>query len=176
MPLGNTVGPQRRRGRSLAFAALIAVVGCGASTVAAGSATITDDYVTGNGFFSDGGIVEFRVAKVNDNGRLAFCGAWQARRLSILALISLRQAVETGQLQLDGRTALRNLTRFQEYGDEVSLDGAQATCLRTDKAWTPEIERAELRVRFPRSVFERDEEDRFRGIRFSDRPRAPAFQ
>ncbi|MEM6421031.1 MAG: hypothetical protein AAF698_00475 [Pseudomonadota bacterium] len=172
MRLGSLTMAHSRRLRSVGVisAALLALAGCATTAVPSGTTTVDTSFERTTGGFSDGAAIEVAVAAREQEGNLALCGAWVFQPQSIFSRSAQRRALETGQVQIDGRTAFRSISRFTRVRDGGPLDGAQAQCLRTDQAWDTGLESAKVRVRFPRTVFERDNDSPgFRGIVFRER-------
>ncbi|MEM6422142.1 MAG: hypothetical protein AAF698_06100 [Pseudomonadota bacterium] len=90
---------------------------------------------------------------VNDNGTLAICGAWTVSSPAARTTGLNEQVLQSGRIEIDGETVLRNL-RFLPFRPDVeSWIGVTTACKRTGRDWRPDDEGAALRFVFPRQRF-----------------------
>ncbi|MEL6267742.1 MAG: hypothetical protein AAFR52_19235, partial [Pseudomonadota bacterium] len=137
----------------MAPALALALAGC-ATAVPSGSLPVTKEFSRGGGLFSTGTTVDFAVASREIDGRLGICGAWRPANITAQARSYLDDAVQSGQVQVDRRTVLRRIDRFNRLPEGAPLEGARAQCLVTDIPWEPGFAEAETEVRFARLQFD----------------------
>ncbi|MEM6489927.1 MAG: hypothetical protein AAF677_16925 [Pseudomonadota bacterium] len=142
---------------TVGVAALLA--GCTTSVVPVGNAAVDDGYTRSSAIFSTGTSVHFAVASRQEAGKLTLCGAWSVHHNTARATQYIDEAIESGQVQIDGRTVMRDPRRFMLLRENAPLDGSQAACLRTETAWQPVFAEAEPRLRFVRQVFDRSADE-----------------
>ncbi|MEL7140330.1 MAG: hypothetical protein AAFR84_13020 [Pseudomonadota bacterium] len=137
---------------------LLLVAACAAPVRPAGEAVVDEGYGRGGALFSTGASLEFAVAAGQEAGKVRICGAWVARGVTGQTTLYLDRAVASGQVQLAGRTVLRDPGRFARRPDGATLEGGRARCFLSETPWAEEFATAEPEVRFARQVFDRDTE------------------
>ncbi|MEM9761475.1 MAG: hypothetical protein AAF968_03020 [Pseudomonadota bacterium] len=137
---------------------LLLLAACAAPLRLAGEAVVDDGYGRGGALFSTGASLEFAVAAGQEAGKVRVCGAWVARGVTGQTAIYLDRAVASGQVQLAGRTVLRDPGRFERRRDGAALDGGRARCYLSETPWRPDFAGVVPEVRFVRQTFDVDTE------------------
>ncbi|MEL6575710.1 MAG: hypothetical protein AAFQ81_07450 [Pseudomonadota bacterium] len=137
---------------------LLLLAACAAPVKPAGEAVVDDGYGRGGALFSTGASLEFAVAAVPEAGKVRVCGAWVARGVTGQTAIYLDRAVASGQVQLAGRTVLRDPGRFERRPDGAALEGGRARCYLSDTPWQASFDNVAPEVRFVRQSFDVDTE------------------
>lgn len=139
-------------------AIVILAVGCAAPVRPAGDARLSAEPARSVGAFSTGTTVSFGVEAAEAEGRVRLCGAWAVTGLTGSADLFLGRAVESGQVQLAGKTLMRDPRQFARLPDGAVLAGAPARCYLTEAPWEERFAEATPEVRFVRLVFDQDAE------------------
>ncbi|MEO0819262.1 MAG: hypothetical protein AAF074_02450 [Pseudomonadota bacterium] len=148
-----------RRYRPLFLLGLATFAGaCTTPVERAGAVRVDGAFSRGGAQWSSGETVDFAVATRPDAGRVAVCGVWTVRSPTARTVGFQERAIATGQVQLAGRTLVRDLTRFPRLADNATLEGAEASCFRTEAPWQESLATQGPEVSFVRLVFDRDTE------------------
>ena len=113
-------------------------------------ARLDESYLTVGGHWDDGAIITVMAQAVERQGRVAICGAWTARKQSVLTDNLHDRIVEAGVVFVDGRRVVENLRFMHQLSFAEDLRGKAANCIITDTAWSDD---AALKIRLPRQKF-----------------------
>ncbi|MEM8793461.1 MAG: hypothetical protein AAGE80_17710 [Pseudomonadota bacterium] len=115
-------------------------------------ANLSETYLTAGGHWNDGAIVTVMARAVEREGRLAICGAWTARRQSVLTDGLHSRIIEAGLVRVDGERIVTNLRFMQRHSFAEDLRGRPANCIMTERPWQPGAAET-IEVRLPRQRF-----------------------
>jgi len=123
----------------------------------AGKATLGANPVLGGGSFSSGGGLTVAAELRESAGRVAVCGVWaQSERQSVLTKFKAARVIGTGSVAVNGETLVSGLQFMPEVAPMGNYAGAQASCVRTERAWGDSLRQARVDINIARQVVERD--------------------
>jgi hypothetical protein len=123
----------------------------------AGKATLGPNPVLGGGSFSSGGGLTVAADLRESAGRVAVCGVWaQSERQSVLTKFKAKRVIGTGSIAVNGETVVRGLQFMPEVAPMADYAGAQAACVRTERAWAENLRQARVDINIARQVVERE--------------------
>ncbi len=123
----------------------------------AGKATLGANPVLDGGRFSSGGGLTVAADLRESAGRVAVCGVWaQSERQSVLTKFKAAQVIATGSVAVNGETLVRGLQFMPEVAPMADYAGAEAACVRTERAWSDAMRQARVDINIARQVVERD--------------------
>ena len=137
-------------------AAALALAAC-TTVQPAGTARLGANPALDGGTFSSGGGLTVAAELRESAGRLAVCGVWaQSKRQSVLTKFKASQVIETGSVAVNGDTVVRGLGFMPEVAPMGDYAGAEAACVRTERAWSADMSQARVDINIARQVVERD--------------------
>jgi hypothetical protein len=132
----------------------LAVTACVRLPAPLATEAIGPAYHAGGGQWSDGGGVIFLTRTFEQDGRVAFCGAWTAHSNSARTLFLNDYVAEVAVLRLAGDRIQHGLSLLPEARYRPDMTGATARCYLTEQPWRAAYADAEPEIRIARLQFD----------------------
>lgn len=123
-----------------------------------GTETVDARYTTGGGEWDSGGGVTVAARVFEREGTTIVCGAWTTDRQSVLTTELNDDVIAVASVYIGETRVMQNLGFMARVANSASVAGAQANCVASAKPWLREFAKESVRLRFPRMVFQLDEE------------------
>jgi hypothetical protein len=138
-----------------AVAALLAA--CVRLPVPLATEAVGRSYHAGGGHWGDGGAVVILLRTLEQDGRVAFCGAWSAHSNSTRTLFLNDYVANVAVLRLAGDRIQSGLGILPEARYRDDMTGATARCYLTERPWRAIYAGAEPEIRIARLQFHEGE-------------------
>jgi len=146
------------------------VAGCVTATAPLPGETVSADYTVSGGEWNQGGTISVLVRAFQSDGNVAFCGVWTTAGAPAIASLYDGEVVSAASLFIAGRSVILGLSALPQAPSRADMTGTATACGRTDEPWQPEFAGAPAQVRFPRMIFEGDDDGDYAPLIFREAP------